>query len=761
MHIAYTPEQEELRRELRAYFDKLLTPERREALASNQGEYGSGNVYRETVEQMGADGWLALGWPKEFGGQDRSVMDQLIFTDEAAIAGAPVPFLTINSVAPTIMHFGTDEQKKFFLPKIAAGKLHFSIGYSEPGAGTDLASLRTSAVRDGDDYIVNGQKMWTSLIEYADYIWLAVRTNTEVKKHRGISMLIVPTTAEGFVHQGAHDGRARHQRHLLPGCARPGHEPGRRGERGLEAGHQSAQPRAGGAGFVGADHHRAARGSRVGPEHQGPGGRIIDAEWVQLNLARVHAKAEYLKLINWELASTTDAAPPRRCLGHQGLWHRVGHRGLPPSHGGPRHGRDASSGLARRAAVRPRGADAPGLPDSHLRRWHQRGATRHHRDDRSWPTRGKPLEGTALQWISPYRGTDRPGRSDPHHRIHDQHTGAAARTRQQDSRFDRQLWTKLVEADILSTAAPESVGGAGFGVLEQSSILVELGRELAAVPYLESVVLAAGALAAFGSDAMRNDWATPAVAGKKILTIALEGEPGEGPVAARTEGTGYVLTGNRVLVPFGVEADAYLVPAETETGTAVFLVSTDDAGVTQQALHTTGKDSSAELILSEVPVPAERKVGGAEVVEWLRLRESLGHSAYQLGVLERALELTADYARTREQFGKPIGGFQAVAQRLADGYIDVKGLRLTLWQAAWRVSEDLPSDVDVATAKFWAADAGHRVAHTAVHVHGGVGIDEDHPVHRYFLAAKRGEFASGSATEQLRRIGRELADTPA
>lgn len=222
-----------------------------------------------------------------------------------------------------------------------------------------------------------------------------------------------------------------------------------------------------------------------------------------------------------------------------------------------------------------------------------------------------------------------------------------------------------------------------------------------------------------------------------------------------------MLTGNRVLVPFGVEADAYLVPAETETGTAVFLVSADDAGVTQQALHTTGKDSSAELILSEVPVPAERKVGGAEVVEWLRLRESLGHSAYQLGVLERALELTADYARTREQFGKPIGGFQAVAQRLADGYIDVKGLCLTLWQAAWRVSEDLPSDVDVATAKFWAADAGHRVAHTAVHVHGGVGIDEDHPVHRYFLAAKRGEFASGSATEQLRRIGRELADTPA
>lgn len=149
MRISYTPQQEELRRELRSYFATLMTPERREALSSVQGEYGVGNVYRETIAQMGRDGWLALGWPKEYGGQGRSAMDQLIFTDEAAIAGAPVPFLTINSVAPTIMAYGTDEQKRFFLPRIAAGDLHFSIGYSEPGAGTDLANLRTTAVRDG------------------------------------------------------------------------------------------------------------------------------------------------------------------------------------------------------------------------------------------------------------------------------------------------------------------------------------------------------------------------------------------------------------------------------------------------------------------------------------------------------------------------------------------------------------------------------------------------------------------------------------
>ena len=154
-------------------------------------------------------------------------------------------------------------------------------------------------------------------------------------------------------------------------------------------------------------------------------------------------------------------------------------------------------------------------------------------------------------------------------------------------------------------------------------------------------------------------------------------------------------------------------------------------------------------------------VGGDDVVSWIKTLGVLGHSAFQLGVLERGLQMTAEYAREREQFDRPIGSFQAVGQRLADGYIDVKGLRLTLTQAAWRLSEDLPADTEVATAAFWAADAGHRVAHTIVHIHGGVGIDTDHPVHRYFLAAKQTEFALGSATGQLLKIGRELADTPA
>jgi len=328
-----------------------------------------------------------------------------------------------------------------------------------------------------------------------------------------------------------------------------------------------------------------------------------------------------------------------------------------------------------------------------------------------------------------------------------------------EQRFDRELWGKLIEADILSAAAPEALGGGGFGVLEQVAVLVALGRQLAAVPYLESVVLGAGALAKFGSDSLQSQWATPAVTGDKIIAVALDGEMGEGPVKATASGGGFKLTGSRTQVAYGPVADAFLVPAETDSGTKVFLIDKGDAGVTVTALDTTGHGSIGHLELQGVE--AAQAVGGAEVLAWLTTHGNLGRSAYQLGVLERALELTAIYAREREQFDRPIGSFQAVSSRLADDYIAVKALRLTLTQAAWRLSEDLPADIDVNTAAFWAADAGHRVAHTTVHVHGGVGIDTDHPVHRYFLAAKQTEFAVGSATGQLLQIGRELADTPA
>ncbi|MFC8528364.1 acyl-CoA dehydrogenase family protein [Nocardia sp. NPDC057227] len=317
MRIAYTPQQEQLRAELRAYFAKLITPERRAALSAQTGEYGEGNVYREVVAEMGRDGWLALGWPEEFGGQNRPILDQLIFTDEAAIAGAPVPFLTINSVAPTIMHYGTDEQKKFFLPKIAAGELHFAIGYSEPGAGTDLASLRTAAVRDGDDYVINGQKMWTSLIAYADYIWLAVRTDPNARKHKGISMLIVPTTADGFswtpVHTmaGPDTSATYYQDVRVPVSARVGAENGGWSLVTNQLNHERVALTS--AAALQLALRQTVEWARETTSRDGS--RVIDQEWVQLNLARVHAKVEHLKLLNWEISSRADAggdAAPRQ-----------------------------------------------------------------------------------------------------------------------------------------------------------------------------------------------------------------------------------------------------------------------------------------------------------------------------------------------------------------------------------------------------------------------------------------------------------------
>ncbi|MFJ2665464.1 acyl-CoA dehydrogenase family protein [Nocardia fluminea] len=308
MRVAYTPQQEELRAELREYFAKLMTPERRAALSMTTGEYGSGNVYRDVVREMGRDGWLTLSWPKEYGGQDRTTMDQLIFVEEAAIAGAPVPFLTLNSVAPTIMQYGTEEQKKFFLPKIASGELHFAIGYSEPGAGTDLASLRTTAVRDGDDFVINGQKMWTSLIAYADYIWLAVRTDPAAKKHKGITMLIVPTDVDGFswtpVHTmaGPDTSATYYQDVRVPVSSVVGPENGGWSLITNQLNHERvALTSAGPLALAVAQTVEWARETTL------PNGkRVIDQEWARLNLARVHAKVEYLKLLNWEIASRAD-----------------------------------------------------------------------------------------------------------------------------------------------------------------------------------------------------------------------------------------------------------------------------------------------------------------------------------------------------------------------------------------------------------------------------------------------------------------------
>jgi alkylation response protein AidB-like acyl-CoA dehydrogenase len=232
---------------------------------------------------------------------------------------------------------------------------------------------------------------------------------------------------------------------------------------------------------------------------------------------------------------------------------------------------------------------------------------------------------------------------------------------------------------------------------------------------------------------------------------------------AAAEGDGYRLTGSKAVVPAGTYADLFLVPAETPTGVGVFLVEPGDPGVTVVPQAFSDRDAVARLDLDGVALGGDRLLGAADGGADHRLRQLvlLAGAAEQLGITEGALRLTSSYAKTREQFGRPIGTFQAVSQRLADGYIDVLGQRLTLWQAAWRLEEGLPADTEVAIAKLWAADAGHRLAHTTVHVHGGVGIDLDGEAHRYFTSAKRFEFLHGGATEQALTIGRALAAEPA
>lgn len=194
MYVDYTDDQNALRKELREYFTKLITPEVYKETRSAEG----GDIYKNIIRQMGKDGWLAIGWPEEYGGQGRGTEDQLTFFEEALLAGAPVPFVTLNTVGPALMDYGSEEHKKQFLPGIASGETHFAIGYSEPGAGTDLASLSTTAVKDGEYWVVNGTKVFTSSAEIADYVWLAVRTDPDAKKHKGISMFIMDTKLEGF-----------------------------------------------------------------------------------------------------------------------------------------------------------------------------------------------------------------------------------------------------------------------------------------------------------------------------------------------------------------------------------------------------------------------------------------------------------------------------------------------------------------------------------------------------------------------------------
>ncbi len=307
MFLEESPQQQALRAELRAYYAGLLTEEVRAGLADG-GE--GGEAWSQCVRTVGKDGWLGIGWPTEYGGQGRPATDQYIFFDETRRAGAPFPFVTVNTVGPTIMRYGTEDQKTFFLPGILSGEINFAIGYTEPEAGTDLASLRTRAVRDGDQYVVNGSKVFTSGADMADYVWLAVRTDPDAPKHKGISILCVATDTPGFswspittvgdaTTTATYYGDVR-----VPVSSRVGAE--NEGWRMITT--QLNHERVGLAAWSGlaallCDEVGAWAARTPVPE----GGTVLGRPWVRGDLARCRAEVEAMRLLNWRMACDTAA----------------------------------------------------------------------------------------------------------------------------------------------------------------------------------------------------------------------------------------------------------------------------------------------------------------------------------------------------------------------------------------------------------------------------------------------------------------------
>jgi acyl-CoA dehydrogenase len=350
--------------------------------------------------------------------------------------------------------------------------------------------------------------------------------------------------------------------------------------------------------------------------------------------------------------------------------------------------------------------------------------------------------------------------------LKDRATPERMRTVEADGdRYDHELWQDLADAGLVSLAIPEAFGGAGLGLLEACRVIVEVGRTVAPVPVATHAACAL-AIAELGTDEQRELWLYGAATGERVMTAAvaedLDALPTRPLATAQRTDDGWLLNGTKTLVRAGARADLVLVTASTPDGVGVFLVEAGTSGVTTEAQRTSDGDSTARVSFDDAVLPDGALLGGEPgAAERLAHLLTVTACAEQLGVTEGALALTASYAKTREQFGRPIGTFQAVSQRLADGYIDTLGQRLTLWQAAWRLSEGLPAEAELATAALFAADAGHRIAHTTVHVHGGVGIDLDGEAHRYFTAAKRWEFALGGTTQQARTIGRVLAAEPA
>nr|WP_206326389.1 acyl-CoA dehydrogenase family protein [Streptomyces sp. N502] len=292
-----------MRTELRAYFAELVPDN---AHVRHAEPAAQKRFYRDTIRRLGSDGWLGVGWPEEYGGRGLTAMEQFIFFDEAAQAGVPLPLMALNTVGPTIMQYGTDEQKAHFLPRILSGEIDFAIGYSEPDAGTDLASLKTRAVREGDEYVVNGHKIWTTNGDTADWVWLAVRTDPDAPPHRGITMLLVPTSDPGYSSTvintlAGHDTTASYYENIrVPVSRRVGEE--NQGWRLItnQLNHERVTLAAHGTMAIRALHDVRRWASRT---KLTDGRRVIDLPWVRRRLAQTHTRLDALKLLNWQMVS--------------------------------------------------------------------------------------------------------------------------------------------------------------------------------------------------------------------------------------------------------------------------------------------------------------------------------------------------------------------------------------------------------------------------------------------------------------------------
>ena len=331
---------------------------------------------------------------------------------------------------------------------------------------------------------------------------------------------------------------------------------------------------------------------------------------------------------------------------------------------------------------------------------------------------------------------------------------------------DRKAWAALAATGVVGASLPEAHGGLGLSFLATAVALEEVGRRASPVPVLSTAVMGARPIAAFGTEAQQAAW-LPGIADGSVLACAALAEDGTHPAeptaTARADGDGgFVLDGTKVLAAGGLDADIALVPARRDDGSvSVFVVPTDAEGLDVRAVEVTTGRSEARFELSSVRVGPESRLGGetngAEIVRFIEQRASVGLCMMMAGATRAAIEMAANYTKQRHQFDRPIATFQAVSQRAGDSYIDAEAIWLTAYQAAWRVSAGLPADREIAIAKYWASEGGYRVVHAAVHVHGGVGVDRDYPLHRHFLAARHMELTLGHAEEQLAELGRQIA----